>query len=274
MVSDTHIGTSKMEYQQQKGYSEKISEIVKTLDRWVVEQKDVDFVLHAGDMVDIASVENIKLARQIFNISVPVYLCLGNHDLNDQNALSRWMEYAPEFFINHSPDYVIEKGNIGVQVLTSHWDETPFFWGSVQNPHFISPALACNTKLLCTHSPVYGVLREQTGFSEEHHSGGDDLQKEVLNLIEESQVECVISGHTHMNSRVLKGGVDFVTASSFSEVPFEAKFFNLSETELEMSTISFLNDVDFSAKYNFDKTFVQGRPIDRSFRKALQKMEI
>jgi len=274
VISDTHIGTAKMEYQQQKGYPEKISELVNALDKWIIEQKDIDFVLHAGDMVDEATVENIKLAKQIFKISVPVYLCLGNHDLNDKNALQNWMTHAPDFFINQSPDYLIQRGNADVQVITSHWDEIPFFWGSVQNPHFISPALTCNTKILCTHSPVYGVLREQTGFSEEHHSGGESFQKELLKLIEKSSVECVISGHTHMNSRVLNDGVDFVTASSFSEVPFEAKLFNLSDSELEMGTISFLNYVDFSSEYNFNKTFVQGRPIDRSFRKPLQKMEI
>ena len=57
--------------------------MLECLDKWIQSHPGIDFVLHGGDMVDLATVENIRAARDLFSLSVPVYLCLGNHDMTD-----------------------------------------------------------------------------------------------------------------------------------------------------------------------------------------------
>ena len=53
----------------------------------------VDFVLHGGDMIDSTREEHIDRAAEMFRLSVPVYLCLGNHDLTgNRRHRCGWIE--------------------------------------------------------------------------------------------------------------------------------------------------------------------------------------
>ena len=74
---------------------------------------------------------------------------------------------------------------------------------------------------------------------------------------------------THMNMHLCKDGVHYVTASAFSETPFEFKVFDLNENFFSMETVSLADKVSFNANYNFNKTYIQGRTCDRSFKETL-----
>lgn len=276
-ITDTHYGASDSGYQQQKRYNEKLHEIVQLLEKWIQEDNNIDFILHGGDMVDSATEENIKGASRLFDLSVPVYLSLGNHDLTHKGALDIWLKEAPQFFIDNSPNFSIRAENMLLHVIPTQWEDVPYYWGTYMNPHFmdkqyeklkhLNTTKKGFTHILCTHCQLAGVPSEQTGYTEEYHPTEEFFYKEVFNIINKNlDIRCVLSGHNHMNTYVEKDDIHFVTASSLVEVPFEFKLIEVTSSELSMSTISLDSKTSFKTIYNYNKTFVQGREKDRNFK--------
>ena len=50
-----------------------------------------------------------------------------------------------------------------------------------------------------------------------------------------------------------------------NRIAFEFKVVEIDEKQINMQTISLIDQVDFKANYDFEKTSTQGRPIDRNF---------
>lgn len=279
-IADTHFGANPMGYQQQKGYPEKLVDILALLDAEIQKAGDIDFILHGGDMIDRTDENNICRARELFRFSIPVYLCLGNHDLTEPMALDMWMTKAPEFFQNNSPNYSIENSNCSIHVIPNHWCNIPFYWEHEQSAHFLldqinylEMALARRpdkVHIFCTHSPILGVPCAQTGFAEVYHYPGESFSRCVFNLCRQyTQIKCILSGHNHINTNVEKDGVHYVTASAFVETPFEFKLIEIGVKILKVTTISLLSKAGFRTKYDFNKTYIQGREKDRSFKYQL-----
>ena len=276
-VADTHIGSCNEGYQQQQKYPEQLPAILKALRAYIDRNADIDFVLHGGDMIESTTDENILAAVKAFDLSVPVYLCLGNHDLTEATAVDQWLKLAPHFFINGDPCYSIKSEDCIIHVSPNHWGVKQFFWGNVQNPGFSSEQIECFAHelsvkpelphMILTHSPIFGLPVEQTGFSVPHHSPDPSFTEQMRGIIEKHKcVGCVLGAHNHMNMRIDYEGVEFVTVSSLIEVPFEFKLFEVTQSRMEMSTVA-LGSLGFDTEYDIDKSFVQGRDIDRGFLK-------
>ncbi len=271
-IADTHLGADPMGYQQQKGYPEKLPEILAAL----CNQLSIDFILHGGDMVDSAANENIRAAASAFDLDVPVYLCLGNHDLTVTDAVDRWMELAPAFFKDDSPNYSIPAEDCLIHIVPNHWAEEPYYWEDTQKAYFTSEQLellshALNIRpdlphILLTHSPVYGLPLEQTGMSEPYHSPETSFTMEIAALAaKHANLECMLGAHNHMNMCVNQDETVFVTVSALTETPFECKLFEVSPQRIEMSTIPLQPVLSFEGEYDTSKAYVQGRPADRAF---------
>ncbi len=276
-IADTHFGANPMGFQQQKGYPEKLPEIVALLDAWIQGEGNIEFILHGGDMVDNAAEDNIRLARQLFSLSVPVYLCLGNHDLDEPDALDTWTALAGEFFPNHAPNFSIHCGDFFVYVMPNQWGRTPYRWHrEEQRPHFLPDQLDVASEtlakhpdevhILATHSPVMAVPTGQTGFDEPYHDPGESFSGVAIDLVRRCpQIRCVLAGHNHINTHVEKDGVHFVTAGGFVETPFEFKVVEVEAGVLKMSTVGLAKNAGFETEYDCDKMYVQGRPKDQGF---------
>ncbi len=269
-----------MGYQQQRGYPERLPEILAAVCECLSASGGVDFILHGGDMIDCTSEGNIAAAADAFDLPVPVYLCLGNHDLTRPDAVEQWLALAPQFFINGAPDYTVVSRDCVVHVAPNHWCECPFYWKDTQHAR-LSPAqterlrreLSMQPNLahvLLTHSPVYGLPVAQTGFSEPYHCPDLSFTGQVSGFAEAHRaLKCVLGAHSHMNMRVTHDGVDFVTVSSLVETPFEVKLFEVTAERMEMSTIALRSALTFGVEYETGRSFVQGRPVDRSFSRGL-----
>ena len=276
LISDTHLGANPMFYQQQKGYPEHLDLIVKALKEFITEQGDIDFVLHAGDMIDFTSDQNIDKASRVFDFSIPLYLCLGNHDLTTPDSREKWLNLAPQFFLSGNSDFTIIRDDCAVHIAPNQWCETPYFWDDSQEPFFLNEQKKSlktqflNTSgrhnIFVTHCPVYGLPKEQTGKDVEIHAPAQKFTQECLTILKNcGDLKCVISGHTHLNMRREKNSIHYVTASSLSEVPFEFKCFEIDHDKLTMQTYSLENYIDMKFEYNPDRAFVQGRRLDRTF---------
>ena len=275
-LADTHLGASPLGYYQQTPYPEKFEDILATLDTWIQQTGDIDFVIHGGDMVDFMSEDQVRLAADLFQLSIPVYLCLGNHDLTAEDSLSQWLTVAPEFFPSGRPEYLIETPDGAIYVLPNHWCETPYYWGNVQDPQFSHDqqtgfeenmsVSSRNLRVFVTHSPVFGLPPGQTTLPEPLHEPDVSFSCAVRSVIAPySGVRCVLGAHNHMNMHIEKTGIHYVTVSALVESPFEFKLFEMQPDQLSMTTISLREHIPFIAGYDREKMFVQGRTADRSF---------
>ena len=276
-LADTHLGASPLGYYQQTPYPKKVEEILATLDTWIQQTGDIDFLIHGGDMVDFVSEDQIRLAADLFQLSIPVYLCLGNHDLTAEDSLSQWLAVAPEFFPGGCPEYLIETQDGGIYVMPNQWCETPYYWGNVQDPQFSHDqqtgfeenvsVSSRNLRVFVTHSPVFGLPSGQTKLPGPLHEPDVSFLRSVRSLIAPCNgVQCVAGAHNHMNMHIEKAGIHYVTVSAFVESPFEFKLFDMHPDQLSMTTISLREHLPFMAGYDGEKMFVQGRTVDRSFK--------
>lgn len=273
-LSDTHWGVDAPGYTMQAAQPNALPQLLAALEEWMVAHGPVDFILHGGDMIDSTSEENIGRAAELFRLSVPVYLCLGNHDLTRADALDMWLDRAPHFFVD-APNFVLEMSDCLLHVVPNQWGAAPYFWNGVQEPHFLPDqrqALAAGlgrsrdkVHVLSTHSPFCGVPAEQTGFDAPFHQPPPEFIEQGQALFDaHAHLRCALGAHSHINTCVARGGQYLVTSSSFVETPFDFKCVDIAAGRLSMKTHSLVDQVDFPARYDYGKTFVQGRARDRA----------
>ena len=258
----------------QPGYPEHLLELLGLLRDWIACDGAIDFVVHAGDIVDACSPESIREAVSAFQFDVPFHACLGNHDLTRADARDRWLEGAPQWFVSGSIHYEIVRPDCIVHIVPNHWDDVDFWWRDVQSPRFSQAQVARidgviarhpdRAHVLCTHSPVLGVLPAQTGWPEAVHVPPEAFSGTVLDLVRRhSQLCCVLSGHNHTNTLAHCDGSVLLSASAFASVPFEFKVIEIGEGALSVTTHDVSSGVGFETEYDLDKAFVQGRARDR-----------
>jgi DNA repair exonuclease SbcCD nuclease subunit len=273
-LTDTHLGGSAQTYKQQTPYREILDELLLLLNKKINEIGDIDFIINGGDAMDQYEDSLLAKAKQSFNMSKPVYFCLGNHDLTEPDAADKWIKQAPEFFKDSSLHFEIEEKDCILHILPNHWCEKEYFWEKAQEPYF-SPIQLDRLKeklknkkkphIIITHANILGIPREQTGFEEEYHTQKESFIETFTELVESyPQIKCIVCAHNHINSINFMGKVPVVSASSFSESPFEFKLFEIDNGSLSIKTIHLSDILNLKVDYDFNKTFVQGRDKDRN----------
>jgi len=264
-------------FQQQQSYPEKLSEILGVLKQEVDRRGDIDFILHGGDMIHTTSDEDILATSKLFDWGMPVYLCLGNHDLTTPDAMERWMKLAPQFFKGGLPEYSIESPDCTIHVVPNHWGDETYYWKESQSARFskdqmktLSQKLSQRPNLphfLSTHSPAFGFPVEQSGLKEPIHVPEISFTESITSMAaRHPNLRCVMGAHSHLNMRVQHQYVEFITVSSLIEAPFEFKLVEVSEGTIRMTTCRLGPECSFNYRYDDKRSFVQGREEDRGFR--------
>jgi 3',5'-cyclic AMP phosphodiesterase CpdA len=280
-VADSHCGANPQQYKQQRPYTEKLPEIISALKKFIAEEKDISFLLHGGDLVDVTSENNIRAAAELFDLEIPVHLCLGNHDLTTPDALQQWLQFAPQFFPNTQPDFSLLTDDCIIHIAPNQWGSAPYYWEEEQRPHFLPQqktflenalsAAANRPHLLLTHAPVFDLPPEQTGLNQSLHAPNAEFNETICELAaRHPHLLCVLGAHSHLNMCVQRGGTHFVTASALVETPFECKVFEVTRECMAMRTITLGNRMNELGEYDFSKTFVQGRAVDRAFSRLIK----
>jgi DNA repair exonuclease SbcCD nuclease subunit len=278
-ITDTHIGARDQGYHQQPRYTDFLPLLMQNLKAWIRSDSRIDFVLHGGDIVDAVSIETIKAACSIFDLQVPLYLCLGNHDMLHPHAEEMWLEYGERFFPEGKLNYTLSFEEVVLHVMPTYWGEKPYFWdGHQPRPEFhrdqeqyLRAALSTDQQkphVLCTHSEIAAVPIDQTGFKQPYHAPTSSFTDTVAVWVQAyPNIRCVLSGHNHINTcvRFWQSGTYAVTSSAFSETPFEFKVLEITKRHMKMHTESLLQLCRLDADYDFNKVFVQGRLKDRIF---------
>lgn len=277
-LTDTHIGANPIGYHQQPAYPKYTKQLLQLL-QLKIKAKSIDFIIHGGDLVDYCEPEIIKSAEKLFNqLSVPTYLCLGNHDVDRADALNIWLKNAPNLFVNRSPNYEIITSTSIIHVVPNHWNpESEFYWEElgVQEPRFTNSQIEQlsnniekhpnKTHIIVTHSPIYGMSAKQSGLPEILHKVPESFQNKMDNLINHHpNVKLVLSGHSHFNTIKQTKQAAFVNGSSFVETPFEYKIVEVTDTYLKIDTHAIdFKKLEFNFEYNQERAYVQGREHDR-----------
>lgn len=277
-LADTHIGGDDNDgYFQQPRYISRISGLMECLAQWIDVRRDIDFVIHGGDVVEEANVTNIVLAAKLFRkLPCPVYAALGNHDLTSHKSLSLWLNLATDFFPGNSADFHLVYADTALEFLTSHWGKKPYLWmpEEPQVPYLLPEQWERlisggehhhAVSVIVTHAQVFGLPCAQTGMELPLHPSAGNFSALMQDNLNKSQIRLVLGAHNHMNMHVKLDGVHYVTVSAFSESPFEFKVFEFKDNKLSMQTIALSGIAGFRSNYDFDKTFVQGRLPDRFF---------
>ncbi len=272
-LADTHLGGSDDQgYRQQNRYLSHIQELISGLKNWLETMGDIDFILHGGDMVDVGNPANIRQAAELFGgLGCPVYLALGNHDLSEAESYVDWMRYAPGFFPGGSGNFQLTCDGVNMVVLSAHWGETPYRWfiDEPQIPYFDAAQLELlkdAADIIVSHAPPCGLPASQTGIDCELHPPKGDFLHRVGALARQARAKLVLGAHNHMNLHVERETTRLVTASAFTETPFEFKIIESDATgTIRMETVGLAAVMPFQTVYDFGKTYIQGRPCDRSF---------
>ncbi|MFD0870916.1 Calcineurin-like phosphoesterase [Chlamydia abortus] len=277
-LTDTHFGANPIGFHQQPAYPERLADLIDAL-RGEVIRHSADFVIHGGDLIDCCSVDLIRQAYDLLKLPVPVYLCLGNHDLDRPDAVELWLSHAPDLFIGGSPHYEVVCTSCVVHVMPNHWESGyEYYWKGAQMPcftesqlHRLEQAIEAHpgkAHVLVTHSPVFGMSREQSGLDRVIHDAPETFRQSIVNLVRKHPgLKVVLSGHNHLNTLHLTEEAAFASASSLIETPFEYKLVEVSDTQVRMTThrLDLSGLTGFSPDYNEARTYVQGREQDREF---------
>jgi 3',5'-cyclic AMP phosphodiesterase CpdA len=278
-IADTHWGAGEQGYTVQPKYDQNLPQLLSALEAWIVENGPIDFILHGGDMIHNPARESVRQAVDLFSLSVPVHLCIGNHDLDAEGSIDLWTEFAPNLLGNGSPNFAVEGTDCIVHVIPNQYGPTPYFWTRPGEASFLSEQVEDlknrlasapdRTHIILTHCPIYPIGVEQSGLQEPFHGAPEAFTRTVTELAIKHGVTCVLGAHSHINMNKELNGVNYVTVSSLVETPFDFKLFEVGSDTLSMTTHNLVDRVEFAADYNWDKTFAQGRVCDRGFEKPL-----
>lgn len=278
-IADTHFGGNDQKgFMKQPRYLKYSDAMVAALAEWIKEDGDIDFILHAGDLVDEFSPEKVEYACALLAcLNRPVYLALGNHDLTEPQAVEYWLKHASHLFYNSKADYCFKIENIVFDIRCLSWGREPYWWQNTESqcPYWTAKPEKkffknAAYKILVTHSPVFGIPVGQTGFMESFHSPPEDFTSMVMDEIKENRYDLVLGAHNHMNMCMLHNDTAFITVSAFAEAPFEFKLFEIDDYGIKMQTISLAKRMPFKFNYDDQSSYVQGRTCDRTldFKKA------
>ena len=270
LISDSHLGNPTPGYHHQSVLPEP-EPLFQALAEFVSENQ-IDFIFHAGDIIDDGSPEQFSGAVALLKkLPCPVYATPGNHDLMHKNSIQWMVENMPDQFPEGKADYFLIRDGIRFNFLTTNWCSIPAFWDGTHLDSCFHPEQLRLLDdgpqdlpgILITHSPVCGLPTAQTGFPRIFHAPPSGFEQQISELTKKKNIRLILGGHNHLNLAVKKENYYAVTVSALREMPFEFKLFELNGTHLKMQTCSLDQCSGIHLPYDFNKTHVQGRGCDR-----------
>jgi 3',5'-cyclic AMP phosphodiesterase CpdA len=277
MLSDTHHGGGPEGYRMQVCYIHRLRELLAALGEWIAETGGADLIVHGGDTVERSEPEAVAEAVAILSgLPAPVRLALGNHDLTTPDALALWRALGDDLLPDGQTAYAVPLTDCTLHVLPTQWGPIPYYWDGGMPRATLDPGdlavlegrLAAEPErpqIVACHAAPAGVPVAQTGRAEEGDPPPAAYAATLRGLVERyPNLVLLLSGHSHINALGLLGSAHWLTASSFSESPFEVKDIVVSSSGLRVRTVPLFSRLRWGADYDWDAAYVQGRPCDRA----------
>ena len=276
-VADTHIGGGKDGYRQQERYPEYLDELFAGLHAWI-EEHQVDFLLHGGDITNEGTREQIEAAVSRFSsLGLPFYACLGNHDLFYKDSYRHWLTSGARFLLGDSLNFKLETPDMLFYSFCLHWDSRipPYYWNIdlAQTPLPDPKAMKEFEALLQTadrpvavliHAPLNAIPAHQTGLAEDIHIPHNDLREYFLDKAARyPHFKLVLAAHSHVNTLDTGSGLLTLTSASFTEAPFDFRLVEVDGERISINTISLNDSLGLDVDYDLSKAWVQGMAEER-----------
>lgn len=190
LLSDPHIvETDDINYRQWQNALEKTKKL------------NPDLYLIAGDLTNTGSENGAKaFKKSTKGIDKPVLFVPGNHDIGNKRLEGKEGEISSQKVAKYreyfGPDFYGEKHH-GFQIICLN---SQLFQSGLEEEKaqltFLKAQLALDCpKIILMHSPLYLLDKNEPGGN--YWNAEPLARKEILDLIRETQVLAVLSGHMH-----------------------------------------------------------------------------
>jgi 3',5'-cyclic AMP phosphodiesterase CpdA len=192
-----------------------------------LKKKPVDFFVSGGDNTENGLLKEYEFVEtQIQSLQVPVFWCLGNHDLFN----SGWVNWKKRHGTSMKH---LRLGSLSLYIL----DNAGGTIGLKQRT-WLEEALKKDTathKVATMHYPMY------PGTNYELDSGQAHVQETLLlsTMFEKYKVKTVLGGHSHIYREVTLNGIRYITASALKENSPNKMFLrvNINGNQLTTETV-------------------------------------
>jgi 3',5'-cyclic-AMP phosphodiesterase len=252
-LTDTHISKN-----YQGSFLEKLQgpkgnptdHLIKVLENIDSLQQDLDFILITGDLVHEGNSEDYRYFKKIIQDHVkdiPVFTVLGNHDLSK----AYWEGYEGKQDCSDRLFYEKNINGYRLIVLDSSYDNSGVGIVDAQQLDWLKEVLKTPSKngtIVSVHHPL------DVGEVTDGHALSNS--KEVLSIIEDSDVKAVVSGHIHQN-RIKTFGSILLTAGDSTAFGLTVKsetaefndktgftFCTMDENGLSVQIVRFPNELN------------------------------
>jgi len=277
-LTDTHVGCDDTGYFLQPRHLGREEVLFQGLGRWL-QENDVSFVIHGGDLTDHGAAAEIDRADALCAmLDVPVYLCLGNHDLAQADSMQLWRE-APCGLLPGGQDcFAADAGAARVLVVSHHWHPTAdYHWISneAQTPRLDARQIATLQGLMrdagkpviaVTHAPLNAVPAEQCGGDEPFHAPHAPYLTSWQRLAaEHANLRLVLCGHNHAHSQHDHGSFVSCTTAAFGEGPTQIRLITVTQDQIEIKTIGLAEVLGLPVLSDADQAWCVGAATDHHF---------
>ena len=197
-------------------------------------QEGIDFVMHGGDMTENARRDEFALFAGILRSqSLPVYGCMGNHDVYLETSRPDALELLGDQFPGGVLDYVLSKPPLRFVVLDVKIEEPD---ARDTQRTWLRNALAADrttpTIVVWHYAPYNRGGLSSCGFR--MHDWSVLGREAVLDLVREApNVVATLNGHDHWDEVNVLEGLQHIQNAAFVEWPNSYRVFRVYPDRLE-----------------------------------------
>ncbi len=278
-ITDTHLGGNNHEgFMQQPRCLEHWNNLLQEIKN-MVPQYHLDFMIHGGDATDHGTYDEIQqFVHDTESLPCPIYLSLGNHDLQIPDAIKIWQN-CTSILPGGKHSYSVVTSDCILVVLGIYWDQLDkHYWditgtqipliSTVQKKMLREIAKdADRPVVIALHAPLNSIPSSQTGLNEDIHLPDNNLRNYFLELATEFPcIKLFLCGHNHAHTIENHGHFITATTSAFTEYPFEMRLISIDKKHLTIETITCMQPENCLTHYNHDKSWVQGNAQQRELK--------
>jgi len=266
-ITDSHLGCDENGHQMQSRYLGQDVELYEGLGRWLKEQ-DVSFVVHGGDMTDHGSLQEIEYANGLCErLKVPVYVCLGNHDLIQPDSMRHWQTTGGtshgRFLPGGRDCFGIDAGSVMVVVVSHHWN--PKFdhrWvvGESQAARLDGRQQEALQRLLreagrpaiaVTHMVLNPISAEQRNAEGPLYPPPPSYLSTWQRIGQANRnLRLVMCGHNHTHTRYDHESFISCTTGAFNERPAQLRLITIDSQSIKVETVAFAEVLGLPVELN------------------------
>jgi len=249
-LTDTHIGCDTTGYRLQPRYLGQDVALFEGLAKWL-KNHDVAFVVHGGDMTDHGRPREIERAGELCALlDVPVYLCLGNHDLAQRDSMRDWREVGGAFVPEGRDCFAVDAGPVRLVVVDHHWhSDCDHHWHVDQPQHprldarqqqMVRALIGEDSRpvIAVTHAPLNGVPAKQRCIDELFHPPHTPYLTTWQRIgADHANLRLALCGHNHAHSTHDHGPFVSCTTGAFGEMPAQLRLITVTPEAIEIATI-------------------------------------